>query len=130
MAQRKLINRNCGKSRPMRKIFIPAFMLFLVSGSILAQGDIDKVRAYRRAHEPSILAEYFDFLSIPNFALDKVNIQRNAEFIATLLQKRGVEARLLASRTPGTPPVAHGEVLVPGAKRTIVFYAHYDGQSA
>jgi acetylornithine deacetylase/succinyl-diaminopimelate desuccinylase-like protein len=113
----------------MRKIFISAFMLLLIGGHPFAQSDIDKVRAYRQAHEHQILAEYFEFLSIPNFALDKVNIQRNAEFIATLLKKGGVEARLLPSRTPGTPPAVYGEVPVPGAKRTIVFYAHYDGQS-
>jgi len=113
----------------MRKIFLSAFMFPLVAGSILAQSDIDKVRAYRQENEHQILAEYFEFLSIPNFALDKANIQRNAEFIAALLQKRGVEALLLPSRTPGTPPAVYGEVLVPGARRTVVFYAHYDGQS-
>ena len=104
-------------------------MLLLIIGHTLAQDDIDKVRAYRQANEHQILAEYFEFLSIPNSALDKANIQRNAEFIASLLRKRGVDAGLLQSQTPGTPPAVVGEVLVPGAKRTIVFYAHYDGQA-
>src|SRR4030042_6051933 len=113
----------------MKKIFISAFMLLLIAGHPFAQSEVDQGRAHRQANEHQILAEYFEFLSIPNFALDKVNIQRNAEFMATLLQKRGVDARLLPSRTPGTPPAVYGEVLVPGAKRTIVFYAHYDGQS-
>ena len=28
----------------------------------------------------------------------------------------------------GAPPAVYGEILTPGAARTIVFYAHYDGQ--
>src|SRR3990170_970616 len=113
----------------MRKISIPLFTLLLITGHTLAQNDIDKVRAYRQANEHQILAEYFELLSIPNFALDTVNIQKNAECIASLLQKRGVKTQLLPSQTSGTPPAVYGEVLVPGAKRTIVFYAHYDGQT-
>jgi acetylornithine deacetylase/succinyl-diaminopimelate desuccinylase-like protein len=121
--------RSWGKSKQMRKIIIPALTLLLGAGHSLAQSGLEKVRAYRQNSEHQILAEYFDFLSIPNFALDKANIQRNAEFIAALLQRRGVEPHLLPSRTPGTPPAIYGEALVPGAKRTIVFYAHYDGQA-
>jgi acetylornithine deacetylase/succinyl-diaminopimelate desuccinylase-like protein len=95
---------------------------------IVGQSDIEKIRDYRKANEHKILAEYFQLLSIPNFALDKRNIQRNAEFIAALLQKRGIKTQLLSSYTFGTPPAVYGEVLVPNANRTIVFYAHYDGQ--
>jgi len=113
----------------MRKISMPVFTLLLIASHTLAQNDIDKVRAYRQANEHQILAEYLELLTIPNHALDKANIQRNAEFIASLLQKRGVNVELLPSQTPGTPPAVVGEVLVPGAKRTIVFYAHYDGQA-
>ena len=113
----------------MSKRSLPALsMLLLIAAHALAQSGLDKVRAFRQAHEHEILAEYFEFLSIPNSALDKINIQRNAEFIASLLEKRGVKAELLPSQTSGTPPAVFGEVLVPGAKRTVVFYAHYDGQ--
>ena len=30
--------------------------------------------------------------------------------------------------TPGSPPVVVGQIRSPGATRTLVFYAHYDGQ--
>ena len=42
------------------------------------------------------------------------------------LKKRGAETRLLT--IPDAPPVVYGEFKTPGAKQTIVFYAHYDGQ--
>jgi len=113
----------------MRKPFVPTlFFLLLINTPVLAQSEVDRVRAFRQAHENEILAEFFEFLSIPNFALDSTNIHRNAEFIASMLGKRGLKAQLLPARTPGAPPAVFGEVRVPGAERTIVFYAHYDGQ--
>src|SRR5438045_1325122 len=40
--------------------------------------------------------------------------------------ERGVQVRLLEH--PGASPVVYGELLTPGATRTLVLYAHYDGQ--
>ena len=65
-------------------------------------------------------------LSIPNTASDREHIQRNADLLVSMLQKRGVEARLL--KVEGANPVVFGEIKTPNAKHTIVFYAHYDGQ--
>ncbi len=70
--------------------------------------------------------EFVALLAIPNIAADRPNIQRNAETIAAMMQKRGIAPRLMA--VPGGNPVVFGEIRTPGATRTIVFYAHYDGQ--
>jgi acetylornithine deacetylase/succinyl-diaminopimelate desuccinylase-like protein len=43
-----------------------------------------------------------------------------------MLSRRGVRARLL--EVAGSPPAVYGELPAPGATRTVVFYAHYDGQ--
>jgi len=110
--------------------WICGLLVLLFCGTAWAQSDVDKVRAWRKTHEHGILKEYFEFLSIPNSARDTANIQKNAEYISGMLGRRGVKARLLASGVPGAPPAVYGEVLVPGAERTIVFYAHYDGQPA
>jgi acetylornithine deacetylase/succinyl-diaminopimelate desuccinylase-like protein len=81
---------------------------------------------YRASHEAAILREFVDLLAIPNLASDRVNIRRNADRLVELLQKRGVTARLL--ELEGVPPVVFGELRIPGAARTVVLYAHYDGQ--
>ena len=94
-----------------------------------AQNTIDKINKYRAQHESAILREYFSLLSIPNYALDKVNIDKNAAFIETMLKKRGIQTKLLESNTKGSPKAVYGEVIVPGAKQTLIFYAHYDGQA-
>src|SRR5579872_2212891 len=83
-------------------------------------------RHWRQAHEPAIIGEFVELLSIPNIASDRVNIRRNAQAIVKLMQKRRVPAQLVEE--PGANPVVWGEVRAPGATRTIVFYAHYDGQ--
>jgi len=83
-------------------------------------------RKWRQAHEHAIIEEFVSLLSIPNIARDRENIQRNAEAIARMLEKRSIPAKLIA--VPGSNPIVFGEIRTPGATRTIVFYAHYDGQ--
>jgi len=81
---------------------------------------------WRVAHEQAILTEFTGLLAIPNIASDAVNIRHNADAISKMLERRGVISRLL--QTAGSPPVVYGEIRPPNALRTVVFYAHYDGQ--
>jgi acetylornithine deacetylase/succinyl-diaminopimelate desuccinylase-like protein len=81
---------------------------------------------WRTAHEQAILAEFMDLLAIPNLASDGPHIRRNAAAVSAILEKRGVKTRLL--EVSGAPPVVFGAIESPGAARTVVFYAHYDGQ--
>jgi len=73
-----------------------------------------------------VLAELAEFLAIPNVASDAVNIRRNAEHLAGMMRRRGIETRLLEFAE--APPVVYGEIRSPGARRTLLVYAHYDGQ--
>src|SRR5687767_8934269 len=84
------------------------------------------VRAYAQANDVAVLRELVEFLAIPNLASDSVNIRRNARHIMQMLERRGARAQLL--ETPGAPPAVFGELRTPGATRTVMFYAHYDGQ--
>ena len=84
-------------------------------------------RTYRETHESQLLTEFSELLSIPNLASDSVNIRRNADYLVSMLSKRGfTNTRLLA--VPGGPPAVYGELPAAGATRTLVLYAHYDGQ--
>src|ERR1700686_2541535 len=86
----------------------------------------DGVRNYRVANEDRIIRELEEFLAIPNVASDTENIQRNAAHLAEMLEGRGIEAHLLP--ISGRGPVVFGKLNSPDAKRTVIFYAHYDGQ--
>ena len=103
-------------------------LLVLLPVSVYTQTTQDKVRDYRRTNEHQIINEYLALLSIPNVASDTANIRKNAEFIANMMKQRGLAPRLLEGPTPGTPPAVYAEWKVPNARRTLLLYAHYDGQ--
>jgi len=101
--------------------------LLVAAVSALAGSQLDSVRAYRVAHEQELMAEYREFVAIPNVGADRPNIRRNAEFLLGMMQRRGIAAELLEGDTDAANPAVFGEILVPGATRTVIFYAHYDG---
>lgn len=86
----------------------------------------DAVRAWRGNHESAIVGELAELLAIPNVASDGPNIRRNADHLVAMLRRRGLRAELLEAA--GAPPAVYGELRVPGARRTVLLYAHYDGQ--
>jgi acetylornithine deacetylase/succinyl-diaminopimelate desuccinylase-like protein len=84
------------------------------------------VREWRQANEQGIVDGFVELLSLPNVASDSRNIRRNADLITQLLTARGFQAQLL--ETAGSPPAVFGERNASGADRTLMIYAHYDGQ--
>jgi len=87
---------------------------------------VQEVRDYRTDHEDRIVRELAEFLAIPNVASDTPNIQKNAAHLVEMLEARGIETHLLP--ITGRGPVVFGKKIVPEATRTVIFYAHYDGQ--
>ncbi|HXT16295.1 MAG TPA: M20/M25/M40 family metallo-hydrolase [Gemmatimonadaceae bacterium] len=86
-----------------------------------------QVRTFRSEHETNILNELESFLAIPNLASDTAGIRRNAARLVQMMAARHIATKLLESPSGG-PPVVYGELESPGATKTVVFYAHYDGQ--
>jgi acetylornithine deacetylase/succinyl-diaminopimelate desuccinylase-like protein len=118
---------------------LPALTMLLAAGGGAVQGAgaavapdaaalRTEVRAYRTAHDKAIVGELVELAALRNVASDRKDIERNAALLSELLRKRGLEPRLLTA--PDAPPAVYAELRVPGAKRTVVFYAHYDGQPA
>ncbi|MDT9600321.1 M20/M25/M40 family metallo-hydrolase [Sphingosinicella rhizophila] len=87
-----------------------------------------QVMPWIEANRARILADYVELLTIPNVAGDIPNIRRNADHIVGMMRARGLSPRLLETGDPSAAPAVYGEWLVPGATRTLVLYAHYDGQ--
>jgi acetylornithine deacetylase/succinyl-diaminopimelate desuccinylase-like protein len=110
------------------KATVACFLAAAMASSAAAQsGDVAAgVRRYREGHEAEIVHELAQFLAIPNLATNDGEIRKNAAALREMLERRGFTARLLEST--GSPPAVYGELPAPGARRTIVFYAHYDGQ--
>ncbi|MBC6991322.1 M20/M25/M40 family metallo-hydrolase [Hymenobacter sp. BT491] len=103
--------------------------LLLLAGFATPDSALQKVRQFRQSHENQLLAEYMQLLAIPNVAADTANLRQTANFIADMMRRRGISGvQLLRAPTAGVAPAVYGEVRTPGAKRTLIFYAHYDGQ--
>lgn len=88
---------------------------------------VARVRAWRARHDHEVLGEFAALLALPNVAADSTNIRRNAAAIVAAFARRGVPMRFLENPAGG-PPAVYGELRAPGARRTVVLYAHYDGQ--
>ncbi len=101
--------------------------LLILNGAAHAAPVGDEIRSYRTAHEKQIVADFMTLLALPNVATNVPDVDKNAAYIEGLLEARGFSTRLLRAE-PGTPAAVFADLKVPGAKRTVLFYAHYDGQ--
>lgn len=110
----------------MRSFIRAVVVASALTVTVVAQPDLrTAVDTWVGAHQRQVVAELVELLSIPNVAADRANIRRNAEHLRTLLARRGFAAEVL--ETSGNPLV-YGDLKVPGATRTVLFYSHYDGQ--
>jgi acetylornithine deacetylase/succinyl-diaminopimelate desuccinylase-like protein len=100
-------------------------LFFCIAAALACAQDRAAVERYVSAHQPQIMAEFIQLLSIPNVGTDRPNIRRNAEFVRAMLERHGLQAELL--ETAGNPLV-YAEKNQPGAAKTVLFYIHYDGQ--
>ncbi|MBT5994606.1 MAG: M20/M25/M40 family metallo-hydrolase [Candidatus Marinimicrobia bacterium] len=104
------------------------FTGLILCTSVIA-GQPQSVKATRKwvkNNGHTIIKDFAHLLSMPNVASDKLNIRRNAKYISNLFKKRGFDMQLL--ETEDANPIIYGEYKTPGAKRTLCFYVHYDGQ--
>jgi len=83
------------------------------------------IDAWVQRNQKTLVSSLVELLAIPNVAADRENIRRNTVWLRDYLAERGFTAEIL--ETTGNPLV-FGELAVPGATRTILFYVHYDGQ--
>jgi acetylornithine deacetylase/succinyl-diaminopimelate desuccinylase-like protein len=110
----------------IERLHVIGLALLGLNCALLAETPGAAAHQYTTANQAELTKEFSDFLSIPNVAADPANLQRNADLLVEELKKRNVESRLLS--VAGAPPLVYGQITVPGAQHTIVFYAHYDGQ--
>jgi len=109
--------------KKLRPICLPGALL--LSAAMMHAQLRQDVASFVKKRQPEIVRELVSLLSIPNVAADGANIRRNAQLLQEMLARRGFAAALL--ETEGNPLV-YGELKVPGARRTLLLYAHYDGQ--
>ncbi|MBI3047756.1 MAG: M20/M25/M40 family metallo-hydrolase [Acidobacteria bacterium] len=101
-------------------------ILLLAGGAIAPAQDVRAaLDRYIASNQRAIVSELVDLVSIPNTAADTENIRRNVQLLRDLLRRRGFTTEILET---DANPLVWGELRVPGAKRTLLVWAHYDGQ--
>jgi acetylornithine deacetylase/succinyl-diaminopimelate desuccinylase-like protein len=113
----------------MRAVF--GFLILTLSLAAAADDSVAaaaarEARSWRTAHEQAIVQELMQFVALPNIATSLPDMDRNADALAAMLRKRGLTVRIL--RVDNAPPLVVADLPRQGAKRTIAFYAHFDGQ--
>jgi acetylornithine deacetylase/succinyl-diaminopimelate desuccinylase-like protein len=86
-----------------------------------------QIENYRSSHEAAIVGELDQLVRLKSVAADAAGITAAADRLQKSLQERGFAAQQW-SAAAGTPPAVFGVLKTAGAKRTVIFYAHYDGQ--
>ncbi len=110
----------------MRKLLLILAAMMPVAPMTAAAAFVDDVRAWRAGHEAEIVARLSDLARLRSIPADPEGLTNTAARLQVLLTERGFAAQLLPAA--GAPPVVFGELKTAGAARTVVFYAHYDGQ--
>lgn len=108
--------------RRNRASLVLLFGLAIIAAAPLRE-DVDR---YRAENEAAIIGELTDMLVIESVAANPAGLGKQADSLVAALKSRGFKTQLLDGK--GGPPVVFGAFATPGASRTIVFYAHYDGQ--
>jgi acetylornithine deacetylase/succinyl-diaminopimelate desuccinylase-like protein len=104
-------------------------LLALSFQAVAQKNNHAKIQNWRKANELRILQGFMQFAAIPCVTADSANIRRNADFLLREMRSLGLEnIQLMESENPNGRPAVFGQVRVPGAKETVAFYAHYDGQ--
>jgi acetylornithine deacetylase/succinyl-diaminopimelate desuccinylase-like protein len=106
------------------------WVLLLLMGAALSAAAADlgtQVDGYRQGHEAVLLERLATFAQIQSVAANPRGLAAAAQYLSQELTARGFEVRLL-NVPGGSAPVVFGELKGTHAKRTVVYYAHYDGQ--
>src|SRR3984885_259031 len=113
----------------MRCLLNAALGVVCISAAVQTFADElrSQVERYRIAHEMQIVGQLDELTRIKSVAAEPTGLVAAADHLQALLKVRGFDAVQLSAK-PGMPPLVFGELKSPGARRTVVFYAHYDGQ--
>ncbi len=102
-----------------------AAAIFLYAAPAFADQQIAEPAAIQKAAQASF-PEFLEFLSLPNDSVNASDVSKNADWAEKAFQKRGFVTKQLPNN--GKPLVfAEYPTKVEKAK-TVLFYAHFDGQ--
>ncbi|MBA2588820.1 MAG: M20/M25/M40 family metallo-hydrolase [Alphaproteobacteria bacterium] len=103
-----------------------ACLAVLIAGPASAADLRAQVNDYRAAHEAAIIGQLDELVRLKSIAADSQGLAATGAYLESQLKTRGFDTASWS--VGGSPPIVYGLLKSPGAKRTAIFYAHYDGQ--
>ncbi|MEE4278079.1 MAG: M20/M25/M40 family metallo-hydrolase [Halieaceae bacterium] len=101
----------------------------VAAGAALAEADASAVRTaveeHIGGHGTAMLGEFREFLGLPNVSKVRSDMDANAAWIQSYIGERGFTSTVVSA---GRAPYILAEKNIPGAERTLLIYAHFDGQ--
>lgn len=104
------------------------FGFCLLSAPAFADSELKSVQAansFRKANEVQLLNDFKSLLSLPNVSSNLEDMKANSDWIEAYLQKRHFKTEVW---TAGRAPYVFAERITEGATKTVLIYAHFDGQ--
>ena len=74
------------------------------------------------------LEELFTLLKQPSISSQGIGVEDCAKLLAGMMEDVGIRAEILPMGGKSNPPLVYGEILSPGAEKTILVYGHFDVQ--
>ncbi len=103
-----------------------AALALMLATPVFAADLRTEVSGHRAGREAAIVGQLDQLIRMRSIAADPAGLSATAAHLEDLLKARGFQT---ASWSTGNmPPVVFGFLKSPGARHTVVFYAHYDGQ--
>ena len=89
---------------------------------------MDRIYKYIDNHTDRMLNELFTLLKQPSVSSQGLGINTCAKLLSEMMNKVGIQTRILTMGGPNNPPLVFGELLSPGAHKTMLIYGHFDVQ--
>ncbi|HIJ55936.1 MAG TPA: M20/M25/M40 family metallo-hydrolase [Deltaproteobacteria bacterium] len=74
------------------------------------------------------LEELFTLLKQPSISSQGVGVEDCAKLLAGMMEDVGIRTEILPMGGKNNPPLVYGELLSPGAEKTVLIYGHFDVQ--
>ena len=98
------------------------FQIIALNGQTIS----DKLEKLSHAKTRVAIEELRTLIALPNDATNQADIQKNAVWLEEAFRKRKFEVQILPT---SNTPLVFAERKLAGAKTTVLFYFHYDGQA-
>ena len=109
----------------VRNMTAALVLLGMGASSAVAESPADIARQHHQATAATIVADFREFLSIPNVASNVSDMHDNAAFIQNYIASRGFTSKVVSA---GGAPYVVAERPGSDDAPTVLVYAHFDGQ--